>query len=65
MNLFLVLYTGAGLIVGVAGPLPYRVDECHRRADAINDAATRQPEIAKGLHAECEFHTERPVMRTK
>lgn len=57
-KLYLVIYQ-AGLIGGVAGPLPYGIEECGRRAFEMNILAM---EKRVGLLFECEWHSERPVI---
>lgn len=39
MKLWLLIYTASGLLGGVAGPLPYDLDECDRRRAALQEAA--------------------------
>lgn len=60
MKLFFVLYSGTGLIGGVAGPLPYGVDECESRRSEYQAKADAAPEISKGMRFTCEWHNNRP-----
>lgn len=62
MKLFFILYTGAGLIGGVAGPLPYGIEECETRRAEYQAKADAKPEISKGMRFACEWRSLRPQM---
>jgi len=44
MSLFVVIYI-SGVIGGYAGPLPYDYQECRARAQELQDAADKKPEL--------------------
>jgi len=75
-NLFLII-VAAGKIGGVAGPLPYDMDECQRRRAEMADAvveAWKKPEVVAKLKAddpaitvdayrfECRHLAEKPAL---
>lgn len=62
IRLFFIIYSGTGLIGGVIGPLPYDLEECHRRVAEYQTKADAKPEISKGMRFACEYHAERPQM---
>lgn len=79
-KLFLIIYFH-GQIGGVAGPLPYGLDECYRRAEELRVpqraiiATGKTPDGARVLPArindlknmrfECEFRDKRPEIEVK
>lgn len=77
MKLFLILYA-AGKIGGIAGPLPYDLAECQKRAAALNndfaqavargatDEGVQIPEkdmkVLRTMRAACEYRATRPTL---
>lgn len=60
LKLFFILYTGSGLIGGVAGPLPYGIEECEARRSGYQAKADAKPEISRGMRFACEWRSQRP-----
>lgn len=65
MNLFIIIYSGVGLVVGTAGPLPYDMTECKSRIAPMQAKVDARPEIAKGMRFACEFAERRPQLQEK
>lgn len=65
MSLWFILYTGAGLIGGVWGPLPYDMTECMDRRDKWQMQADAKPDISQGMRFACEFRDKRPELTAK
>lgn len=74
MKVFLVIYT-LNSIIGVAGPLPYTMEECGNRAndliEASNESFKTEPiqtlsdgrtVTSKDVEVRCEQHNTRPEM---
>ncbi len=65
MNLFIIIYSGANLIIGTVGPLPYGINECTRRVTSMQEQADAKPDIAQGMRFKCEWTETRPQLQER